>query len=331
MTSRQRAALVAAIALVTALYVVWLRKPHPESLSDLRQVLVATQAWLGGNDPYQAVQAWGKWPFPLLYPFTAVLFLTPLAFLSPWAAETVFTSVSSALLAWVLTRDRVASPKLLVFASAPFIHAAVLNQWSPLLMAAALIPWAGLVLTCKPNIGLALFTAFPNVRAAASAASLVALSIALWPGWISSWRSALQHAPNSLILVTLPGGFLLLTAALKWRRPEARLLLALACIPQTTLAYEALPLFLIVNSWTEAAVLWGGTAVALLGHSHSGPYASQLAWVRGSGMWLLYCAYFPCLVAVMRRPNVPADRRYSGSEESDVLRNIRSPDEQSLL
>jgi hypothetical protein len=301
--------LVAGISVAAGLYVVWLRKPHPESLSDLRQILVGAQAWLRGVNPYEAVRAWGQWPFPLLYPFTAVLLVTPLAVLPPWSADAIFVSVSCAVLGWALTSRGISSPKLLVFASAPFIHATVLDQWSPLLTGGALIPWLGFLLVCKPNIGLALFAAFPSARSAATAAGMIGLSILLWPTWLWDWRSALRDAPNSLVLLTLPGGVLLLLALLRWRRPEARLLLALACIPQTTLPYEALPLFLVVESWTEAAILWAGTGMALLAHAQGGPYDSQLAWVRAAGIWHLYCAYLPCLLAVLRRPNLAPSPR----------------------
>jgi hypothetical protein len=48
----------------------------------------------------------------------------------------------------------------------------------------------------------------------------------------------------------------------KWRRPEARLLAALACIPQTPVLYEVVPLFLLVRTFREAAVLVVLTGVA---------------------------------------------------------------------
>ena len=66
----------------------------------------------------------------------------------------------------------------------------------------------------------------------------------------------------------------------------------------------ALPLFLIPRTWAEAWVLWAGTFLALVGHASGGPYASQVAWVRAAGVWLVLCAYLPCLVMILRRPNV---------------------------
>jgi hypothetical protein len=330
--SRQRYAFVAVTGLVTALYVVHLRLPHPERLSDLAQVLVGARAWLHGGNPYQAVQAWAAWPFPLLYPFTAVIAAAPLTVFPTWAAEALFAGCSTALLAWGLTHDPRDYPKLLVFTSAPFIHGVVLNQWSPLLAGAVLVPWAGFVLACKPNIGLALLIAFPRFATAASAAALAALSFLLWPGWAADWRTALAGAPNAVSVIGLPGGVLLLLAAIRWRRPEARLLLAMSVVPHTTLPYEALPLFLIPRTWTEAWVLWAGSAAALLGQSVTGPYASQMAWVRAGGAWLLCCAYLPCLVFVLRRsapPDgpaaIPAMRAKSGALPAAVTQGIVDP------
>jgi hypothetical protein len=306
---KQRCLLVGLIALATGLFVVRLRLPHPEQLSDLQQVLIGSKAWMAGANPYDAVSAWNHREFPMPYPFTAVIAAAPLTILPTWLAEALFMALGAGLLAWCLTRSPDDAPKLLLFTSAPFIHAVVLNQWTPLLAGAALVPWLGFILVCKPNIGLALFAAFPSVVSAASGAALVALSFALWPHWVAAWRAALaEGGPVSTSMVTLPGGLLLLLAALRWRHPEGRLLLALSIVPQTTLPYQVLPLFLIARTWTEAAVIWGGTAAALLGHNSRAPYSSQLGWLHAGGLWMLYCAYLPCLVIVLRQRQEPSTR-----------------------
>jgi hypothetical protein len=302
--------LVSALGLTAGVYLAWHRWRLADQPSDLMQVWVGARAWLHGENPYTAVRTWGPWPFPLLYPFTAILVMAPLAALPAWLADAVFAALSTALLAWGLTRDRVVPPQLLVFASAPFLYAMVFAQWSPLLTGAALVPWAGCLLACKPTIGLALFAAFPRRATLAGGAALVACSLLIWPGWVHEWRAALGGAPNAVAPVTLPGGALTLLALIKWRRPEARLLTVLACVPHTTLLYEAVPLFLVPETWPEAWVLWGGTFLALLGHQRTGPYESQLMWVRTAGLWLLVCAYLPCLVMILRRPNAaPAPQK----------------------
>jgi hypothetical protein len=301
---QRRIALTSALGLVAGFYVVWRRWDYPEKSSDLVQVWIAARAWLGGADPYGAVKAWGGWPYPLLYPFPAVLVLAPLAVVPHWLAEGLFFALSTALLAWGTTREELVSPKLLMFVSPPFLHAMAFVQWSSLLTGAALVPWAGFLLVCKPTIGVALFAAFPRWRTVVGGVALVGVSLLAWPSWIGEWRHTIAQAPNAIAPVTLWGGPFILLALIKWRRPEARLLAALACIPHTTLMYEALPLFLVPRTWPEAWVVWGGTFLALVGHASGGPYASQVAWVRSAGVWLVLCAYLPCLVMILRRPNV---------------------------
>jgi hypothetical protein len=300
---RKRVLLTAALALAAGGYVLAHRWAAFDKASDLLQVRMGALAWMHGQDPYRVVQDSGAWPYPLLYPLPALIAASPLALVPAWLAEAVFVSVGTALLAWGVTRDRLVSPALAVFASAPFLYAVALSQWSPLLTGAALVPWAGWLLVCKPTIGLALFAAFPRVSVAAGIAILIGISLILWPGWVREWRQALANAPNAIAPLTLPGGPLLLLAIVKWRRPEARLLAALACVPHTTLAYEAVPLFLVPRTWNEAWILCGGTFAAFIGHGLTGPYSSQFAWVRAGGMWLIAFAYLPCLVMVLRRPN----------------------------
>jgi hypothetical protein len=313
---KQRIVLAGALGLTAGVYLTWHRWRLAEQPSDLMQVWVAARAWLQGQNPYSAVRNWGLWPFPLLYPFPAVVALAPLALLPVWLADAIFVFLGTALLAWGVTRHGLVSPQLLVFASPPFLYAMVFVQWSPLLTGAALVPWAGFLLACKPTIGLALFAAFPRRATLAGGAALVLCTVLIWPGWIHEWRAALAGAPNAIAPVTLPGGALTLLALIKWRRPEARLLAVLASVPHTTLLYEAVPLFLIPQTWPEAWVLWGGTFLALIGHQRTGPYASQLAWVHAAGLWLLVCGYLPCLVMILRRPNVaPATASSSATTE----------------
>ena len=99
-----------------------------------------------------------------------------------------------------------------------------------------------------------------------------------------------------------PGGFLLFLALIRWRKPEARLLAAMACVPQTLGLYETLPLFLIPRT------RWQGYALA--GLSYLAAFA-QVAFVpRLPGMsldamfaarwpFIFVCLYCPALVMVL--------------------------------
>jgi hypothetical protein len=96
-----------------------------------------------------------------------------------------------------------------------------------------------------------------------------------------------------------------LLAAVKWRRPEARLLLALACIPLTPVIYEVVPLFLVVQRLDEGIALLLLTIVAssVSMARITAPEPEWLDWNARVFVWLLY---LPCLVMVLRRPNIGA-------------------------
>ena len=102
--------------------------------------------------------------------------------------------------------------------------------------------------------------------------------------------------------VTRPGSFLALLCLLRWRRPEARLVAALACVPQTPMLYEAVPLFLVPRTVFEAAtlVVLSFAAMTLTAVSRQGGFGIA------PGNWdiALFLLYAPCTAMVIRRPNV---------------------------
>jgi len=108
----------------------------------------------------------------------------------------------------------------------------------------------------------------------------------------------------------LPGGFLLALALLRWRRPEARLFLALVAVPQTVGLYELVPLAVVPSDRRESlvvAVAWMGAylirvafnPLPLIGYTHILPTYTPPRW------WaILLLGYVPILVLILRRPNV---------------------------
>ena len=99
-------------------------------------------------------------------------------------------------------------------------------------------------------------------------------------------------------------GVLLLLALLKWKRADARLLLALACVPHTTVPYETIPLFLIPQTWRQAWTLWTLAILAYVAQWWTGPYTSQMAYWTSGAQWIVALMYLPCLGMVLLRPNV---------------------------
>lgn len=96
----------------------------------------------------------------------------------------------------------------------------------------------------------------------ASALAVLGLSLAVDPVWPSRWLQALSGADHFRPLIARPGGFLVLLALLRFRDPDARLLLALALVPQTGMAYEALPAAVVARTRVQSAFLALTTHVA---------------------------------------------------------------------
>jgi hypothetical protein len=264
--------------------------------SDFAQLWYAARAWLQGIDPYSAVgpERAFNWPFPLLYPMPAVLAALPFVVFPLRIADALFVGLGMGLFGWVIMRDRLNDPRLLVVVSGAGALAMQTSQWSPLLCAAAFLPWASFLLACKPTLGLALLAAWPSWRTALGISLFAVVSWLAWPSWPLSWIQALPFATHMTAPILRTGGFLILIALRRWREPRARLLVAWASLPQTPELYEAVPLFLVAKTWVEAGVLAMLTiVVGALHHNIGGPYASYEAYMNVGGFWMLWLLYVP--------------------------------------
>jgi hypothetical protein len=304
--TRPRDRWIAAIAIGAATAYLHMMLRDPGVTADLAPIWWSARALLAGENPYTAVGPHGTlfvYPYAQLYPLPGILLLAPFTVLSLDVATSLFAGLGAGALAYVVARDGFA--RLPVFLSAGFIWSVSLAQWSPLLTAAALLPVLGFVLVAKPTIGLALYLYRPTRLAAVGGAMLVLASFAIWPTWPVWWLPILrEHSPRMVAPIAVPGGQLLLLALFKWRRPEARLLLALAVIPQTPLPYESVVLFLVTSTLVEAGVLTIGTwifAELLLRLVEPGMATLEK---RALAMQLMVLTvYLPSLAMVLRRRN----------------------------
>jgi len=282
--------------------------PH-DAPSDFAQIWAGSRALLQGDSPYEAVGP-GKnfnyrWRTP--YPLPAFLIGIPASFLPLFPANALFAGCGAAALAWSLTRTRLDDPRLLVFASFAYLHAAQASQWSPLLTAAALTPGLAFVLAAKPTIGAALWIAYPSWRSAWVIVATFLVSLLVRPYWIKEWWPTLSDLTHVVAPIEFWGGPLILLSLLKWRLPEARLIAALACVPQSTFMYDALPLFLVVKRAEEGAALCG---LMLIAHAiwDAGPKTDFTSTTLALGQWIVWLVYLPCVVMVLRRPVARLER-----------------------
>jgi hypothetical protein len=297
----------------------WLAHPaiYQEPVSDFSLLHAAANAFLDGRDPYGAVgpgrthQA----PHGVFYPFTAVLASTPFAVV-PFP-DAVYSAAGAALFGWAITSRPEYRLAWFAVLTPAFIYSVRMSQWSTFMVGAALLPWWGFLLACKPTIGAAYWLAFPSRHALIGGISFVALSLLLLPTWPMSWLAELATPQHIRPPLTYWGGPLLLLAWLRWRRPEARLLGALACIPHTPELYESLALFLIPRTKTQAGLLVALNYGVVVARRAVPPPADYVGDMLSTGQWMVLLLYLPCLAMILSRPNVFPDGDGAAHADAD--------------
>ena len=303
-------ALLPALALgLVAAVLVWLLFPFSHG-ADFAQFHFHARNWLAGRDPYEGgfpiMRHTRVVPEPFFYPFPTLFVLAPFAVVPLRVGYALFAGASTTLLAWATLRE---SPERLpmLFGSS-FILAIGLGQWTPLVTATLLIPILGWLAVVKPNVGLASVPADPSRVRIIGGGLLLFASLAFQPNWPAEWLRNLRSMPGHPIPVLVPGGVLALLALLRWRRPEARLFIGMACVPQLMYFADQLPLWLVASTRRESIILSATSLVAWL--------LALQAFNRPGGMpafdsdmLVLLGVYLPAFIMLIRRRNegrVPA-------------------------
>ena len=308
--TRTRAALAMLCGLLAGMVTVQknIREPTPR---DFEQVWFAARALLAGTSPYRQVGPGlaVDWPFPLLYPLPAGVIGIPFAPFSVHLATIIFSVLGGAIFAWALMEYGYGP--LFGFFSMPVRAAFESVQWSPILASATVVAPLGLFLVAKPTVGGAIFLARPSRWALIGAVLFGGTAFVLQPGWVTEWLDAI--ARNDAIWapitpyrapITFAGGPLALLCLLRWRRPEARLVAALVCVPQTLVLYEAVPLMLVPRTFWQSVAL---VTVSYVGHSWvrlqlPPAYHESLSY-QLVGQAMIWSLYLPCTLMILRRRN----------------------------
>jgi hypothetical protein len=304
---RARLTVSALIATLAAVFPVVEHIRVPTRPTDFGIIWFGARSLLHGIDPYPLVGP-GRaypWDWDLLYPATSMVLAMPFSWFSEPVAAALFVWVSTALLAYAITEN--GWDLLFLFPSSAFIVAARAAQWSPLYSAAFCLPWLGFVLAAKPNVGGAIALASGSRKLLATAlmggVALLVISLAILPSWPQQWLGAVRGATHLTAPIISVGGFVVLLSALRWRRPEARLILLLACVPQTGSWYEALPLLLVAQTRRESQILSLVSSLGFLSIRfliHGQPEAQ---FNREVSALMVAFAYLPAMIVVLRRPN----------------------------
>jgi hypothetical protein len=269
--------------------------------ADFAHPWIAARALFGHTSPYQAVyDAYPPYGRFFLYPLPAALITSVVAWLPLHAAAGVAVGVVTALLAYAVTAS--AFWPLLMFISAPALRIPDSVQiWAPLFTAGAITtPLLGLI-AAKPHVGLPAIAYQNRVRPVAVATAvglaLAGLSFLVYPHWLAEWWQVLQAAPQTNSFrppILNPVGALAALAVLRWRRPEARLLLASAVLPQSPYFYDQVPLLLVPGSRFEMLVFAAISQVAA---------ALAPTDVAGRRWYMIIGLYLPALAMILVRKN----------------------------
>lgn len=263
---------------------------------DMTWPLCAARALVAGAVPYAEcthMMSSGQ-PGPT-NPMTTALFLLPFIALPDETVVSLVLGLSTLLLVLALLQHG-EWWRLLALSSLPFLYALVTGQWSPLLLAVALLPSTLLypLTMLKPQLGLPIaLLQFGWLRAAICVA-ILALLLLIYPTWPLDWLNHTGTYDGGIPLLVLPGGPLLLLALLRWRTPRARWLLLYALMPQRVF-YDQLLLFLVIQTQREMLLFVVLTWLAFFGWF----FTQATLGLPGIG-WVVHVLYLFCLVCVLR-------------------------------
>jgi hypothetical protein len=287
---RLRIVISAAIGLASAAYCRFLLAHFHLGAADFNWAIWGAQDLLAHRNPYDR-----PWQ---LYPIPCAIFGLPFAWMRPEVAGGVFYGISSALMAFGLSRH--GYHRLLVFLAYPYWAGLITAQWTPLIVASAFLPPLLPVTLAKPQLGLPVLLTRATRRGLLACAVVIAISFLILPRWPWLWVGNLHNYARFIPLLVWPGPLLAL-ALLRYRARDARLLLLMAIMPQRWF-YDALILWLIPRSRRElcATIL--------------------ISWAAGIWRWYYFphsftqvgrCAvlafYLPMLIVVLLRRNSTDD------------------------
>ena len=277
------------------------RSLPPHAYQDFGFVWFAARDLLAGQNPYQSVTSLTGRPM-FFFPLTTALGVMPFVFLRLDLAGPVFVALSTAALAFVVTAT--AWWPLLIFLSGSMVVSIAAANFATVLPLGFFVPSMGWLGVFKPNIGIAMLAYRPSWKNLLLMIALAALSLIVRPTWPAEWVSAAMSSPYHFAPWRTAGGVLLVVAIARWRLPEARMLLVMALLPSSPIAYEALPLFVIPRSKREMLVLAITTNIVVAltaSNSFQGDPDTYLAVAQPAMVWL---AYVPALVMVLSRQNI---------------------------
>jgi hypothetical protein len=246
---RKRITVSAVVGLASGMFCWLLLKHLHQNAGDFRWALHLAERLVARQNPYDTPLE----QYPLLAAFPAL----PLLRMTPEVAAGMFYGISSAVLAFGLTREGYG--RLRVFLAFPYWAGLLTAQWTAIITASAFFPMLLPATMMKPQIGLPVFLTRLSRRGLLACIFVAALSFAVLPQWPLLWLRQTHYYQYFIPLLVFPGPLLLL-ALLRYRERDAWLLLLASLMPQRWF-FDSFTLWLIPKSRREllltAVVSWG--------------------------------------------------------------------------
>jgi hypothetical protein len=311
---RTRFLVALAIGLASGAFTYLLQSRHPEILAyDWTFHWRAGRAVWGRLNPYLVVVPTGPYPYSYywFYPLPSVFLALPTAWLPAVWSSAITVAACGGILAFAVTRENYA--RLPLFLSSQFMMGAAAGS-SPMMLVTAACAWPAMqwAISVKPNLGLAAFISRPTWIAVYGSVAMCALAFLVEPTWPWFWLRqifAMKGGDSHTVLghivpIMVPGGQLVVLALLRWRRPDARLLFAMACVPQSMTFHDVLPLMLIPKTFRQSLIMgllsFVAFFLALPILRNEPDMATMFHETAPFAVWFMYV---PALVLVLLRPN----------------------------
>ena len=288
MGMRRRILISGLIGILAGWYCFFLAKTLHQGAGDFHWAIYLANRFLAHQPLYEDTP---------LYPFTAAFFGLPLVRLPLEVAAGIFYGISSALLAFALTRE--GYHRLLIFLAYPYWIGMVTVQWSPLIAASAFFPWLLPATMAKPQIGIPVFLSRFSRRGLLACVIFGVITLIAAPRWPLEWVGQFGHYNHFFAITLLPGPLVLL-ALWRYRDRDAWLLVLSSIMPMRWF-YDVFVLWLIPKSSREImATVFFSWCAGIWRWYHPPTSFDQV------GRWIVLSTYLPMLVIVLLRSASPA-------------------------
>jgi hypothetical protein len=226
----------------------------PEAKSDFYHPMCSARALLNGADPYgpscHIYHPDGR--ISPLNPMTTILLTAPFSNLGLLGYAMIWGLINSIMVYGFLSTG--APWKLLSLLSAPYFISFYLHQWSPLLVAVALLPSLLPLALVKPQLGIPIILTNLTKNRIIGCVLFIVVTLVIDPTWPFRWWRQVQGFDGYIPLLTIPFGPLLILSLLRWREKSARFFLFMSLVPQRWI-YDLLPLWLLVRNPAQSLAL----------------------------------------------------------------------------